>query len=72
MKIVDLFEKKWYNGSIIKQEVIGMTWRQRRSELVLKSFVSTLTEEEKAELEKINREHEEELFHEGIFQMLFD
>lgn len=49
-----------------------MTWRQRRSELVLKSFVSTLTEEEKAELEKINREHEEELFHEGIFQMLFD
>ena len=49
-----------------------MTWFQRRSELVLKSFVSTLTEEEKAELEKINKEHEEELFHEAIFQLLFD
>lgn len=49
-----------------------MTWRQRRSELVLKSFVSTLTEEEKTELETINREHEEELFHETVFQMLYD
>ena len=49
-----------------------MTWRQRRSELVLKSFVSTLTEEEKTELETINREHEEELFHEAVFQMLYD
>lgn len=49
-----------------------MTWRQRRSELVLKSFVSTLTEEEKAELEKIDKEHEEELFHEVVFQMLYD
>lgn len=49
-----------------------MTWRQRRSELVLKSFVSTLTEEEKTELEMINKEHEEELFHETVFQMLYD
>ena len=49
-----------------------MTWRQRRSELVLKSFVSTVNEEEKAELEMINREHEEELFYEDVFQMLFD
>lgn len=49
-----------------------MTWRQRRSELVLKSFVSTLTEEEKTELETIDREHEEELFHETVFQMLYD
>lgn len=49
-----------------------MTWFQRRSELVLKSFVSTLTEEEKAELETIDKEHEEELFHETIFQLLFD
>lgn len=53
-------------------EVEEMTWFQRRSELVLKSFVSTLTEEEKTELEKINKEHEEELFHEAIFQLLFD
>ena len=53
-------------------EVQEMTWFQRRSELVLKSFVSTLTEEEKTELETINREHEEELFHEAVFQMLFD
>lgn len=49
-----------------------MTWFQRRSELVLKSFVSTLTEEEKTELDTINREHEEELFHEEIFQLLYD
>ena len=49
-----------------------MTWFQRRSELVLKAFVSTLTEEEKTELEKINKEHEEELFHEAVFQMLYD
>ena len=49
-----------------------MTWFQRRSELVLKSFVSTLTEEERTELETINREHEEELFHEEIFQLLYD
>lgn len=49
-----------------------MTWFQRRSELVLKSFVSTLTEEEKTELETINNEHEEVLFHEEIFQLLYD
>lgn len=49
-----------------------MTWRQRRFEFVLKSFVSTLTEEEKTELETINREHEEELFYESVFQMLYD
>ena len=49
-----------------------MIWRQRRSELVLKSFVSTLTKEEKTELETINREHEEELFYETVFQMLYD
>ena len=64
------------NYSIIyvenEREVIDMTWRQRRSELVLKSFVSTLTEEEKTELEAIDREHEEELFHEAVFQMLYD
>ncbi len=35
-----------------------MTWFQRRSELVLKSFVSTLTEEEKAELETIDKERQ--------------
>lgn len=49
-----------------------MTWRQRRSELVFKSFVSELSSEEKEELETIDREHEEELFHEEIFQLLFD
>ena len=49
-----------------------MTWFQRRSELVLKAFVSTLTEEERTELETIDREHEEELFHEEIFQLLYD
>lgn len=49
-----------------------MAWFQRRSELVLKSFTSTLTEEEKTELERIDKEHEEELFHEAVFQMLFD
>ena len=53
-------------------EVQQMTWFQRRSELVLKSFVSTLTEEEKTELETIDKEHEEELFHEEIFQLLYD
>lgn len=35
-----------------------MTWRQRRSELVLKSFVSTLTKEEKTELEMIDIEED--------------
>lgn len=49
-----------------------MTWRQRRSELVLKSFVDGLTEEEKNELARIDSEHEEELFHEAIFQLLYD
>lgn len=49
-----------------------MTWRQRRSELVLKSFVGELTEEEKNELARTDSEHEEELFHEAIFQLLYD
>lgn len=49
-----------------------MTWFQRRSELALKFFVSEITEEEKEELANINKEHEEELFHEEIFQLLFD
>ena len=49
-----------------------MTWSQRRSELVLKNFMGELTEEEKNELARIDREHEEELFHEAIFQLLYD
>lgn len=49
-----------------------MTWYQRRSELVLKNFMGELTEEEKNELARIDSEHEEELFHEAIFQLLYD
>ena len=49
-----------------------MTWGQRRSELVLKSFMDEMTEEEKNELEKIDKEHEEELSHEAMFQLLYD
>ena len=49
-----------------------MTWFQRRSELVLKNFMGELTEEEKNELAKIDSEHEEELFHEEMFQLLYD
>lgn len=49
-----------------------MNWRQRRSELVLKSFMGEMTEEEKNELAKIDSEHEEELFHEAMFQFLYD
>ena len=49
-----------------------MTWYQRRSELVLNNFVGELTEEEKNELEKIDSEHEEELFHEMLFQLMYD
>lgn len=49
-----------------------MTWYQRRSELVLKSFMGELTEEEKNELARIDEEHEEELFHEAMFQLLYD
>lgn len=49
-----------------------MTWYQRRSELVLKSFMGEMTEEEKNELARIDSEHEEELFQEAIFQLLYD
>ena len=49
-----------------------MTWYQRRSELVLKSIVDELTEEEMEELARIDSEHEEELFHEAMFQLLYD
>ena len=45
-----------------------MIWRQRRSEFVFKSFVSTLTEEEKTELEAINKKHEEEFFMKQYFR----